>query len=68
MYGKNSIRVVVNNNIGANISQRVGLPEGDKLSPLLFSLFIADLSAKLAETQGIIIFYVDDLDIASCFS
>ena len=47
------------------ISQRIGVPQGDKLSPILFSLFISDLSSILESTGCFVVFYADDLAIAS---
>ena len=43
------------------IEQKTGVAQGDKFSPLLFSLFIADLYFEL-KCKGLdVIFYADDL-------
>ena len=47
------------------IAQSRGVAQGDKLSPLLFSLFIADMHYYLQEQLCDIIFYADDLVIGS---
>ena len=51
--------------LSTNISQTIGVPQGDKLSPLLFALFLADLSAELESTGCFTKFYADDLAIGS---
>ena len=43
------------------IEQKPGVAQGDKLSPLLFSLFIADLYFELKCKALDVIFYADDL-------
>ena len=42
------------------IEQKSGVAQGDKLSPLLFSLFIADLYFELKCKALDVIFYADD--------
>ena len=42
-----------------------GIPQGDRLSPILFALFIADLSEILLKQGVKVIFYADDLVITS---
>ena len=51
--------------LSTNISQTIGVPQGDKLSPLLFALFLANLSAELEGTGCFTSFYADDLAIGS---
>ena len=43
--------------------QKTGVAQGDKLSPLLFSLFIADMKYYLQEIDCDVIFYADDMTI-----
>ena len=47
------------------IEQKSGVAQGDKLSPLLFSLFIADLYLELKCNALDVIFYADDLVLGS---
>ena len=65
LYKQNFLMVLTDGVLTDKISQTLGVPQGDKLSPILFSLFIADLSALLESTGCFIIFYADDLAIAS---
>ena len=67
MFSKNFIQVVSDNYVTEPIHQSYGVPQSDKLSPLIFSLFIADLADYLKgnEEDLIIIFYADDLVIVS---
>ena len=51
--------------LSTKISQTIGVPQGDKLSPLLFALFLADLSAELESPGCFTIFHADDLAIGS---
>ena len=65
IYSKNTITVVADGVLNSSVEQVVGVPQGDKLSPLLFALFIADLSKELERTGCFIVFYADDLAIGS---
>ena len=65
IYTENNIQVSLDDYLSEIISQKVGVPQGDKLSPLLFALFIADLSEILQKTGCFIIFYADDLAIGT---
>ena len=47
------------------IKQKTGVAQGDKFSPLLFSLFIADLFFELKCKGLYVIFYADDLLLGS---
>ena len=47
------------------IEQKSGVAQRDKLSPLLFSLFIADLYFELKCKALGVIFYADDLVLGS---
>ena len=47
------------------IAQSRGVAQGDKLSPLLFSLYIADMNYFLQDLGCDIIFYADDMVIGS---
>ena len=51
--------------MSTKISQTIGVPHGDKFSPLLFALFSADLSAELESTCCFTIFNLDDSAIGS---
>ena len=64
---KNFQQVADGCNLSNKIPQLIGVTQGDKLSPLLFSLFIADLPVFIDSNQCLIILYADDLIIASPF-
>ena len=64
---KNFQQVADGCNLSNKIPQLIGVTQGDKLSPLLFSLFIADLPDFIDSNQCLIILYADDLIIASPF-
>ena len=51
--------------LSSEIEQKSGVAQGDKLSPLLFSLFIADLYFELKCKALDVIFYADDLVLGS---
>ena len=61
----NVIKIIDGNLLSNEIITDRGVPQGDKLSPLLFSLFIADLSTYLESSRCNIYFYADDLAIGS---
>ena len=67
MINRNCISLSTGKYLQKPITQTVGLAQGDKLSPLLFAIFIADLSDTLLATpnQPMIIFYADDLAIGT---
>ena len=65
LYAQNNIQVCSDGYLSTKISQTIGVPQGDKLSPLLFALFLADLSAELKSIGCFTIFYADDLAIGS---
>ena len=65
IYKENLIQVSSDNCLSDPITQNLGVPQGDKLSPILFSIFIADLSKVLSDTQCFNVFYADDLAIVA---
>ena len=67
MIQRNSISLSTGKYLQEPIIQTVGLAQGNKLSPLLFAIFKADLSDTLlsAPNQPIIVFYVDYLAIGT---
>ena len=52
-------------NLSGDITTDLGVPQGGKLSPLLFSLFLSDLSLALGHTVCKTYFYADDLAIGA---
>ena len=67
MFSVNFIQGVSDSYVTEPMNQSKGVPQGDKLSLLIFSLFIADLADYLKgnEEEWMIIFYADDLVIVS---
>ena len=51
--------------ISDTLQTHTGVPQDDKLSPLLFSLFVADLSSVLKTANCTDFFYADDLALGS---
>ena len=49
----------------SKIKQTRGVPQGDRLSPLLFSIFLADLSNYRESAHCTVIFYADDIALDS---
>ena len=62
---KITLSVVVGDRLTTPIFSTRGVPQGDNLSPLLFTTFIADLTAALEKTACRNFFYADDLAITS---
>lgn len=63
---ENFIRVSVGDWVSEPIKQDKGVPQGECLSPLLFSLFTSDLPATLMTDNDIaVLMYADDLAICS---
>ena len=67
MFSINFIQIVSDNYVTEPLNQSKGVPQDDKLYPLIFFLFIADLADYLKgnEEDLIIIVYADDLVIVS---
>ena len=61
----NVLRVATKGYLSEPITQRIGLSQGDKLPPLLFLIFIADLSGILKSCGCTCIFCAVDLMITS---
>ena len=58
-------QILVGESLSNEIEQKSGVAQGDKLSTLLFSLFIADLCCELKCEALDVIFYADDLVLGS---
>ena len=63
MWNGTTIKVSLAGNLSAPIHQRKGVPQGDKLSPLVIAFYIADLPKVISKTGVKCIFYADDLAI-----
>ena len=61
----NELRIVNGSYLSEKITQKVGVSQGDKLSPLLFILFVADLPEVINNCGCRCIFYADDLVLTS---
>ena len=62
---KCNFQQILDGELSSEIEQKSGVAQGDKLSPLLFSLFIADLYFELKCKALDVIFYADDLVLGS---
>ena len=65
IYKDTQIQVGLGDSLTRKIKQTRGVPQGDQLSPLLFSIFLADLSNYLENSHCTVIFYADDLALGS---
>ena len=65
IYKDAQIQVRLGDSLTRKIRQTRGVPQGDRLSPLLFSIFLADLSNYLENAHCAVIFYADDLAFGS---
>ena len=74
MYSENCIQIKVGNNSSEQVSQNVGVGQGDKLSPNLFKLFLNDLPSCFDEKDDQVsldsisfscLLYADDLLLLS---
>ena len=74
MYSENCIQIKVGNNLSEQVSQNVGVRQGDNLSPNLFKLFLNDLPACFDEEDDQVsldsisfscLLYADDLLLLS---
>ena len=59
------MRIVNGLYLSEKITQRVAVAQNDKLSPLLFSLFVADLPEIIENCDYRCIIYADDLVLTS---
>ena len=65
IYKDTQIQEGLGDSLTRKIKQTRGVPQGDRLSPLLFSIFLADLSNYLENAHCTVIFYADDLELGS---
>ena len=65
MLNYNVLRIVNGSYFSEKITQNVGVPQGDNLSPLFFILFIADLPEVIENCGCRCNFYADDLVVTS---
>ena len=65
IYKDTKIQVRLGDSLTRKIKQTRGVPQGDRLSPLLFSIFLADLSNYLESAHCTVIFDADDLALDS---
>ena len=74
MYSENCIQIKVGNNLSEQVSQNVGVRQGDNLSPNLFKLFLNDLPSCFDEKDDQVsldsisfscLLYADDLLLLS---
>ena len=65
IISENYLSMKIGDYISDSITQNIGVAQGDPLSPLLFVLYIADLSTMLKNCNTKSIFYADDLVITA---
>ena len=65
IYKDTQIQARLGDSITRKIKQTKGVPQGDRLSPVLFSIFLADLSNYPENAHCAVIFYADDLALGS---
>ena len=65
MLKRNFQQILDGEFLSNEIEQKSGVAQGDKLSSLIFSIFIADLNFELKCKALDVIFYADDLELGS---